>query len=424
MKATLILLVLLCFPVIHQAQMTKKVSGQFPAHIVYKIDEINSKLNLSEDELIKIGRKLYTADSLANASLSKGEPAEQLKAYYTIDSRFLKPVLTLEQLDRYGYMTDQDNRFLAVLIFATHLKLEPAQISEIRRLNDSVADVPKMSQKETIRVYNKKLTRILTQKQYISMLKTIYHEQSEEEAKKDWAKITKLGLVADKKDMKEYTKILNYHISKNAYLDKKADRYEKTKRDFMAKKMALSEPPVLLHANILSGEANSNNKYASIIKYEKELELTRSQTDTLLLKYNQLESTKLENKEKESTAEAPKTVPSEYENIAKILTPEQVQKWLMQKNRLTAKKEAQRNWEQLEAEGLTKELDKDKTITEFAVYQLQALVIKDRAMVYHTQENIFAKRDIEKKKPELLKQLDAVNLKKAQNNKSKNALAW
>lgn len=91
---------------------------------------------------------------------------------------------------------------------------------------------------------------------------------------------------------------------------------------------------------------------------------------------------------------------------------------------MAAKKEAQRNWEQLEAEGLTKELGKDKTITEFAVYQLQALVIKDRAMVYHTQENIFAKRDIEKKKPELLKQLDAVNLKKAQNNKTKNALAW
>lgn len=217
---------------------------------------------------------------------------------------------------------------------------------------------------------------------------------------------------------------MNYHIAKNAFLDKKADRYEKTKRDLLSKKMALGEPPVLVHANILSDGTYSNNKYSSIIKYEKELELTQSQIDTLLLKYNQLERIKIENKDNESSAEASKIVPSEYENIAHILTPEQVKKWLIQKNKLAAKKEAQRNWLQLEEEGLTKDLDKDKTLTEFSVYQLQFLVTKDRAMVYHTQENIFAKRDIEKKKPELLKQLDAINLKKSKNTKTKNALAW
>lgn len=420
----IVIIGILCHPGFMAAQISSKVTGNYPADIVCKVDELNSKVNLSEDKQIKIAQKLYTADSLANISLAKGDPAARLKSYYIIDNTFLKPVLSPEELDYYGYSINKDNRFLAVLAFSAHLKLEPRQISEIRKQNDSVAGIPKLSEKETILIYNKKLIRVLTQQQYISMLKIIYREQSEEEAKKDWEKIIKLQLADDNKDRKEYVKILNYHITKNAFLDKDAERYGKTKRDFLAKKMALEEPSILVHANILAEDGFINNKYSSIIKYEKELELTQSQTDTLLLKYNQLERIKLENRDKESSNEALKAVPSEYENIAKILTPEQVKKWLIQKNKQTAKKEAQRNWEQLEAEGLAKDLDKDKTLAEFAVYQLQFLVTKDRAMVYHTQENIFAKRDIEKKKPELLKQLDTINLKKSQNAKKKQGLTW
>ena len=418
------LIVILLLPVLGLAQISSKVARNYPAHIVYKIDEVNSKVNLSEDKQIKIGRKLFTADSLANVSLTKGEPIDQLKSYYTIDTDFFKPILSPEELDAYGYATDNDNRYLAALNFAPQLKLESTQINEIRKQNDSLAGVPTMSLKETIRIYNKKLHSILTKEQYVSLLKIIYQEQSEEEAKSDWEKIIKLQLVADKNDRTEYIKIINYHLAKNSFLDKKADRYEKTKRDLLAKKMALEEPPILLHANILSEGSYTNNKYSSVIKYEKEVELSKSQIDTLLVKYKQLERIKLENKEKESSTDAPKIVPKEYENIAQILNSEQVKKWLIHKNKTEAKKEAQRNWEQLEAEGLTKDLDKDKTLREFGTYQLKYLVTKDTAMVYHTQENIFAKRDIEKKKPELLKQLDAINQKKSKISKTKQALTW
>ncbi len=425
MKTKLFFLALLGISCLGRAQVSQKVSMMFPAHIVYKIDEINSKLKLSEGKQIKIGRKLHTADSLANVSLANGGPITDLKSYYKVDVNFLTPILSTEELDYYGYQENTDNRFLAVLIFSSQLKLTHEQINTIRKANDSLKVDPKMSsKKEVIHIYNKKLLEVLTKEQYISVLKAMYHEQSVEEAQKDWAKIKKLQLVADKDEKTQYTKILNYHIAKNAFLDKKSDRFEKTKRDLLAKKMALGEPPLLVRANILSDGTYSNNKYSSVIKYEKELELTQSQIDTLLLRYNQLERIKIENKDNESSVEASKIVPSEYENIAHILTPEQVKKWLIQKNKLAAKKEAQRNWLQLEEEGLTKDLDKDKTLTEFGVYQLQFLVTKDRAMVYHTQENIFAKRDIEKKKPELLKQLDAINLKKSKNTKTKNALAW
>lgn len=419
-----LILALLCSSSLCQAQMNQGLTQRFPAHILYKIEEVNSKVKLTEDKKVKIGQKLFTADSLANISLTKGEAVERLKSYYTIDANFLQSILSAEEMDHYGYETDKNNRFLVALNFVKELKLESTQIDNIRQQKDSLASTPKMNSKETIRLYNKKLHTILDKEQYAKLLRIIYQDQSVEEAQEDWKKVLKLKLVTDEKDRTEYIKIINYHLAKNGYLDKKADRYDKTKRDLLAKKMALGEPSILIRANILSNGPYSNNKYASVIKYETELELTKSQIDTLLLKYKQLERIKLENKENEFTTNPSKVVPSEYENISHILNSEQVKKWLIHKNQKEAKKEALKNWEQLETQGLAKDLDKGKTLTEFATYQLKFLVTKDRAMIYHTQENIFMKRDVERKKPELLKQLDVINRSKSKNTTTKNALTW
>lgn len=420
-KIEIVLLAILCCPIIAQAQLSPNVIKQFPAHIVYQIDEVNLKLNLSEGKQIKIGQKLFASDSLANISLAKGGAVDQLKSYYTIDANFLKPILSTEELDHYGYIQNKENRFLVALEFAKDLKLEHKQISEIRKQNDSLSTVPKMSAKETIQIFNKKLNTILAKEQYVSLLKIVYQEQSIEDAKKNWVKIKQLKLVADENDKTEYAKILNYYLAKNSFLDIKAERYDKKKGDLLAKKITLAEPPLLTHANILSEGPYKNNRYASVIKYEKKLELTKNQIDSLLLKYRQHERIILENTE---SLDPPKIVPSEYKNITQILTPEQVNKWLMNKNMIDAKKEASRNWVQLESEGLTKGLDKNTTIKEFFNYQLKFLITKEITVIYHTPENIFRRRAVEQKKPELLKKLDDINQSTSKKNTIKNTLTW
>lgn len=423
-KMKIVLLGILCCPIISQAQVSPNAIKQFPAHIVYKIDDIVSKVNLTEDKQIKIGQKLITADSLATISLAKGGAVDQLKSYYTIDANFLKPILSTEELEHYGYIQNKENRFLVALEFAKDLKLDPTQISEIRKQNDFTVSLLKMSPKETFQLYNTKLNSILTKEQYVSLLKIFYQEQSIEDAKNDWKKIKLHKLVTDKNEKIEFTKIVNYYLGKNSFLDKKAEQYDKKRGDFLAKKITLAEPPLLIYANILSEGSYKKNRYASVIKYGKELELTKPQIDSLLLKYRQHERIILENTEKESILSPPKIVPSEYDNIAQILNSEQINKWLVNKNKNDAKKEALRNWVQLEEEGLTKDLDKNKTLVEFSNYQLKYLVTKERAIIYHTQENIFLKRDVEQKKPELLKQLDAIARSKSKNTTIKNALTW
>lgn len=422
MRINKVLLTILFCPVLSQAQVSPKVIKQFPAHIIYKIDDVVSKVNIAEDKQIKIGQKLISVDSLATIALANGETVDKLKSYYTIDIPFLKSILSEKELDHYGYELNKDNRFLTALNFATELKLTPTQIREIREQNDSLSSVSTMSLKETIQVYNSKLSTILTKDQYLSLLKLLYHDQSLVDAQKDWLKITQLKLVADSNDKTEFATIFSYYQAKNSFLDKKADKYDKKTGDFLAKKIALNEPPLLVHANILSDGPYKNNRYASVIKYEKELELTKSQIDSLLSLYRQHEIIKLENTK--SALNLPKIVPSEHENIGRILNPEQINKWLVVKNKEDARKEALRNWVQLEAEGLTKDLDKNKTLTEFSNYYLKYFVVKEKAYVYHTPENVFIRGNVERKKPELLKQLDAIARSKSKNTTIKNALTW
>lgn len=424
MIKTLLLSICLYLPNMSQAQVSPSVSKRYPAHIVYKIDDVLSKVKLSEDKQIKIAQKSLLFDSIANAGLAKGAPIKEVKNYIVIDKLFLKDILSVEEMEKYGFETNKDNRFLATLINASLLKLEPSQISKIRQLNDSLDNTPKRGAKETIGFYNIKLGKTLSKEQYVLLLKTIYNEQSIAEAKNDWDKIIKLKLVTDEKNSSEYNKIVNYHLTRNSFLDVKAEKYDNNKIGAVTNGIALQEPPVLIRANILSDGIYKNNNYASIIKFEKELQLTKIQIDTLLTKYNQLERIRFENKERELTFNSPKPVPSEYDNIAKILTSEQVHKWLAFKNQDQATKSAMECWRKLETEGLANNLDTNSTVKDLAIYQLKYLVAKEMGMIYNTKEIIYMKRDIEQNKPELLKQLDVINQTKSKNTTTKNALTW
>jgi len=423
-KIKTVVLTILCYPIISQAQVSPNVIKRFPAHIVYSIDDVNTKAKLSEDQQIKIGKKLFIADSLANISLTKGEPIAKLKSYYTIDSNFLKPILSTQELEHYEYIQNKDNRLLVALEFAKDLKLEQKQISEIRKQNNSLSTVPVISIKETIQNYNTILNTILNKEQYVSLLKIIHKDQSIDDAKKDWERIKKLKLVNDEKKLNEYQKIENYHSLKNSLLDLNAEKYDKKKLEKLIAKITLQEPPILIRANILSAGEFKNNTFSSIIKYEKETNLSEAQIDTILAKYKQLEQIRFENEEIDLTNILPIKEPSEYENIIKILSPEQINVWLANKNKNQAMKVALKNWKKLEMEGLIKDLNKEATILDFSNYQLKYFIADEKTRMYNTPEYAFYKRDIEQKKLELLKQLDVIARNKSKGITTKNGLAW
>lgn len=409
-----------------QAQVSLNVSKNYPAHIVYKIDDLVSKINLHERKQILIAEKFLKIDSITNASLHKGEAVTLLKSKYVIDNDFLKNILSKEELENYNYEMDKDNRFLVALKLKSNLKLNPTQISKIRQLNDSLTIFPKKSTKETIQFYNSKLYKILDKQQYEGVVKFIYKDQSFADAKADWERILNLKINTPGKEKEEYQQIVDFHFNKNTFLDKKADRYDKNKRDFFSLKTNLMRPLLLVHSNILTDQNKTTNKYVSLIQFEKELNLSQSQIDSILVKYKQFDKIVIENREMDVMEKLTlhKELPSQYENIIKIITPEQLNKWLTLKNKDEGKVKAYKSWEQLELEGLTKDLDKQKVIPELAIYHLRLLIAQEKTKSLKSKDNLFLVRDTEQKKPEILKQLDAINRSKSKNENAKNAMAW
>ena len=424
---TKLLLSLLFLPILNQAQVSPNVSKRYPAHIVYKIDDVISKVNLSEEKQIKMAQKFMKTDSIVNAGLAVGAPAESLKAYYnSIDKTFLKNILSVEEMEQYNYEMDKDNRFLAALILAPHLKLQPEQINKIRQLNDSVSTTPQKSTKETIQFYNRKLSKILNKQQYVDVVKSTYKDQSIADARTDWQGILKLKINTPGKEQEEFKQLVDFHFAKNGFLDKKAELYEKKKQDFLGLKATMMEPPLLIRSKILSDQKHANNKYASLIQFEKELNLSQKQIDTLLVKYLTFEKIIIENKENDLKGNftTPKPLPSEFENIAQIVTSEQMNKWLNFKNKNEAIKKANQSWAALESEGLTKNADQQKLMPELANYHLKLLIALEKNKNWKTSETRFLVRDVEQKKPEILVQLDALSRSKAKSENAKNALAW
>ncbi|MBS7256359.1 hypothetical protein [Flavobacterium branchiicola] len=407
-----------------RAQISEKVTRNFPAHIVYQVYDVVSIVNISDEKQLKIAENFKKIDSIANNRLVNGEPVEQFKPYYAVTKSFLSSILSTEELNRFEYQKDKDNRFLTALAFSKELKLEKDQISKIQKVTDSIYYQPKKSPKETIQFYNQKLNSILVKEQYLALMRQIYKEQAMEDAAADWDRIVKLKINTSGKEKEELRAIANYELNKNSILDKKADLYTKKEKDLLAKKVALMEPSLLIRANILSDGNYAENKYSSVLQYESQLRLSAAQIDSLVLNYVTFEKVKIENKANKANTKPIKKAAPEYDKIAQILNSEQVNKWLINKNTKEGIKKAYESWEALEEENLTADLDKSKIIEEFSVYHLRYLVTYERAKIYKTQENIFSKRDIEQNKPDLLKQLDFIKNNKSKKSKAANALAW
>jgi hypothetical protein len=114
----------LCVSLVSQAQITPKVIQRFPAHIIYKIDEVASKIKLTEDQQIQIGNQLTIKDSIANVLKRKDGAVINLKSYYTINKETLKSILSQKELEDYLSQVDKKNRFLLALKSAKELQLD------------------------------------------------------------------------------------------------------------------------------------------------------------------------------------------------------------------------------------------------------------------------------------------------------------
>ncbi|MFH6991771.1 hypothetical protein [Flavobacterium sp. FlaQc-48] len=417
----------LFLPLSHQGQISPKTIKGFPAHVLFKIDQVTSRIKLSEEKQIKLAKKIVSMDSLATLGFTKGETVAELKKkYFNLDRKALKDLLSAEEADEYFYQIDEKNRFLVALHQAARLKLEPTQVIQIRKENAVLDSLNLVDEVPRNAYCNQKLEPILDKKQYASLIFFLYAKTSLEETNKVWKKIQALQLIAPKDTAAVFKELLGFNLHKNRILDTEAQKYDTKKTDELRNLITYEKrPAVMFRYQILSDESYRANLFSTSIKYEKELSLSQTQIDTLLSKYKKLELTKLRDiYKKQAFNKANEYALFENSNIVKILDPQQIVQLLICKNKRNAGEMAIYSWGELEKKGLVKDLDKNATLKDFANYQLRYLVAVEQLRMNNNQINLFRKRDVELKKPLLLKQLD--ELKNVENNQrsTKNELKW
>jgi hypothetical protein len=321
---------------------------------------------------------------------------------------------------------DKKNRFLLALKSAKELQLDAKQIEQIQFQNYLLGTLQNINPKQEFIFYKRKLDSILKKPQYGSLLKIIYAEESREQTQDDWNNILQLKLATPKDSTMLYAKIYQYHLTKNAILDKKADRDDsKSNKDLKEKIDLKFEPKILIWYAITSNGVYKNNIFSESIKYQKELNLTTIQIDSLLSNYKKIEQLKLNDKSQDLVSKKASTQ-NAIENIAiaKILDPKQLTLLLVHKNQKAAALNAQDDWKSLDKIGLTKDLDKGTTLKEFTNYHIKYLVADDRVKMDKNKINVFYRRDILLKKPPLLKQLDDIKQSEQKTKNTKNELRW
>lgn len=412
-------LILICFAKnIIISQISPFVLKNFPAHIILEIDELNSTLSINELQQTQIANKLLTYDSIANAGKLKIKPND-LDYYYRIHKETLDGIISEEDMALFLYQKDPNNRFLLAITMRDQLRLTDLQVNEIRKENETLKTLTNIT---NIHAYCKsKLDSILTIKQTADLTKKLYKEETIEAAKKDWESIRKLNIVDKKDALTAYKLLKDFHNNLNELLDLKAEKYSQNIYERLKTILTLEKQPnFLLHKKILVNDRYHKNIFAIAVKNEKVLELTKPQIDSLLEKCKALEILKFKNRNLSSVG----IFPFEQEHLPKILDNKKMTKLLIIKHSHEAKFYAKNSWEEVKKFNWTDGLDEKETTKTFKNYKHRMLVITDQIKRDKNQKNLFLRRDIELKKPELLKKLDSI-IKTEQNNaRTKNQLKW
>jgi hypothetical protein len=300
------------------------------------------------------------------------------------------------------------------------------QIELIRIQNDLSTTMPNDHTKKQMIFYTQNLDSILNTLQYRSLMKIIYKKQTLAQSRKDWYDILKLKLATPKDSSAIYPQIFQYHSIKNSVLDEKSEIHNNKEIRKLNDEINLQfQPEIITWSNILRDGSYEKNIFSETIKFQKELNLTGIQIDTLLVNYRKIEQLKFKNKEEDQVSDKSKNYVSiENKKIVKILDSKQLTLLLVKKNEKLAMQKAINDWNTIEKQGLTKDLNKDATIKEFADYQLKYLVADNRVKIDKNQLNVFYRRDLLLKRPALLKQLDESKQNEQNIKSTKNQLKW
>jgi hypothetical protein len=397
---SLLLTVVLLLPKVSTAQLSEKTIHSFKADIISRINYVSSKVKLSPQRQIEIGNYFKRQDSLANIAISRGVSPDEVDKFYGNDPQSLKHVLTPFELIDYSVSNDKSGSKFAVAIkYRKQLTLDQRQIDTLLNEFSKVNNFRANKEFDIKKYEGKRLVAILNKDQLNGLLRNINKGTATITANDEWKQLQKLNLVQELDSAKAIDIFYEYEIAKSIQSE-----YMKNIGLDYNNRLPVSE-------------------FSNVIKYRKEINLTTVQIDSLLDKVTKLESFRQsfasQNLEGKYYAK-----PFESEQILKILTANQFENYLTNKNLNKSLNNSKNTWAKLKEMNLIAGVDTTNIKNDIQQYELKILVAGESYTFSKTQEDLFKRKDIENNKPEILKKMDIANKTAISNTKIKQSLAW
>jgi hypothetical protein len=401
----LALATLVLFSLKAYAQLDKTVKETFPAHVLIRVQDINSRIHLPVVQQMKLGAFYQHQDSLANISLAKGFPVEALGQYYHNDFAKLFPILTRLQLNdlesSYGNLASDLTRAVTL---RNQLKLSATQIDIILNASDH-------QKVKRDYVSNKEqgifLKGVLDNAQLRDFYQLSLQDKAKLNAKTDW-ELLKSGpeLPIDSNSFLDG----DYKFQKNVLGHTYYTVYFGTAAELVRLKDSIELiKPIYIHkVDILRGTAG-NSMLASAYKMRHQLGLSEQQNKDIFDQLAQVQMQRAKARWQQPNVPFPiEQICSE--SLSKILLRTQYQALMVLAFKPATMSFTQKSWQQIQALGIAPSRDSSVIKNQIYTFRLNQLIIEDTTRYskqYRKADSLRKFYDIDK--PTILWKLDVFN---------------
>lgn len=392
-----------------KVQVYKQIDGQiikmFPAHIIYKIQNVINVIPISIESQQQLGRYFSIQDSLASDALREGMSPDKLVDFYSDNSSVLKELLSdLEFNDYLIVKRDQPkiSELREIVKLREDLRLKDSQIQVLLKKIDFIENPENKENKMKVNFHF--VDSLLSKNTHMLFYKLQNEENARKATEKHINDLLKNEFIHQEDSLREAEIIHLFELNRlatNEYWKSSGNDHEYKKNDSIFNE----NQPESLH---------KLNRYKAIpwwiigksfLDNKKEIGLSMNQI-TSIIDIAHIVLQEIERRKEIKFTEDFNNRSYEYSLLLDVVTREQMDKYLLISKNRDSKDIVKRYMPDLEKYNLVDEQNKKDVENQLFKYSLRLQIAREWTTIDNSKENLLRERNITDNKPAILKELD------------------
>lgn len=358
-----------------KGQSKSTIAYKYPAFIISKVYELNSKIRLSEFSQHKLADYLLIQDSLAKVALKNGTLNPNSKFYQFSDEQLFALLSEGEFIEHLSCKYGKGSLIVIALNQAKNLLIDNTKLNTLLRAVCELGGTATSDSNQWQKWQEETLQRVLGPMKF-KTLNEIY--KSQDVAKNTAETIKKLkvaGLFQAVDSLKIGRLIWDYENKRRLLISSAITR--QVNLDSINRYIALKKPLLLYRLDAFNGDL-PESEFSEVIKYRQQAKLSNIQIDSILLSIIRVSAL---NKNYKYAASSLEKYSSAFEKriITKLLDSAQLNDYLKARGKEIARLRTYNDWNEMLRFHLVSNSDSTKICGEIFDHYLRQYLITRKA---------------------------------------------